>query len=73
MVGDKHQHADAVTLFEAGGDRPQTILAARGDHQVETVGGEHVGKRLADARGSAGNQCRSRVVQLRFLSCVRAG
>src|SRR6185503_12972326 len=64
--------------LEASGHGAQPIFTPRGDNQVEAVGGKNLGKRLADPRRGAGNQCRSRVhagcighVHVEFLLMTR--
>src|SRR5688572_20157454 len=47
----------AVPAFETLGDNAEPSLAPRRNHQVKPFGGEHVGERLADAGGRAGNEC----------------
>ena len=40
----------AERLVQALGHGAQPVLAPRGDHEVESLGREHVGERLADSR-----------------------
>ncbi len=56
VVRDDHEHPDAVPLLEPGRDVPEAILPAGGDHEVESVGGKHLGKGLADPGRGACDQ-----------------
>jgi hypothetical protein len=55
-VGDDNVHAPAVPLAEPRRDGAQAILAPGREHEVESAGGKHLRKGLADARRRAGDE-----------------
>ena len=59
MIEHHHLHAPPVALAQTGGHGVQPVLAPRGQHQVEALGGKHLRERLADAGGGAGDERRA--------------
>jgi hypothetical protein len=56
-----------VVPFEPTCHGAEPILAARGQHEVEAFGRKHLGKRLANAGGSAGNERYSTLRRMKHL------